>query len=127
MYILSYNIPYKDLDMAMEKLQIHNIYNVFYESPLEITTDDYGYGYIEKDDEDITLKVAMDDTEGELNEFIDKYEYLLEEGDYVTFLKKYREQNKNVYDALYYAFVDLVKDNFGLSIEWFIKNDPDFF
>ena len=67
MYILSYNIPYKDLDMAMEKLQIHNIYNVFYESPLEITTDDYGYGYIEKDDEDITLKVAMDDTEGELN------------------------------------------------------------
>ena len=70
MYILSYNIPYKDLDMAMEKLQIHNIYNVFYESPLEITTDDYGYGYIEKDDEDITLKVAMDDTEGELNEFI---------------------------------------------------------
>ena len=54
MYILSYNIPYKDLDMAMEKLQIHNIYNVFYESPLEITTDDYGYGYIEKDDESET-------------------------------------------------------------------------
>lgn len=54
----------------------------------------------------------------ELNEFIDKYEYLLEEGDYVTFLKKYREQNKNVLDeALYYAFVDLVKDNFGLNIE----------
>lgn len=64
----------------------------------------------------------------ELNEFIDKYEYLLEEGDYVTFLKKYREQNKNVLDeALYYAFVDLVKDNFGLNIEWFIKNDPDFY
>lgn len=77
MYILSYNIPYKDLDMAMEKLQIHNIYNVFYESPLEITTDDYGYGYIEKDDEDITLKVAMDDTEGELNEFIDLVDSIL--------------------------------------------------
>ena len=77
MYILSYNIPYKDLDMAMEKLQIHNIYNVFYESPLEITTDDYGYGYIEKDDEDITLKVAMDDTEGELNEFIELVDSIL--------------------------------------------------
>ena len=77
MYILSYNIPYKDLDMAMEKLQIHNIYNVFYESPLEITTDDYGYGYIEKDDEDITLKVAMDDTEGELNEFIQLVDSIL--------------------------------------------------
>lgn len=77
MYILSYNIPYKDLDMAMEKLQIHNIYNVFYESPLEITTDDYGYGYIEKDDEDITLKVAMDDSEGELNEFIELVDSIL--------------------------------------------------
>ena len=77
MYILSYNIPYKDLDMAMEKLQIHNIYNIFYESPLEITTDDYGYGYIEKDDEDITLKVAMDDTEGELNEFIELVDSIL--------------------------------------------------
>ena len=77
MYILSYNIPYKDLDMAMEKLQIHNIYNVFYESPLEITTDDYGYGYIEKYDEDITLKVAMDDTEGELNEFIELVDSIL--------------------------------------------------
>lgn len=77
MYILSYNIPYKDLDMAMEKLQIHNIYNVFYESPLEITTDDYGYGYIEKDDEDITLKVAMDDTEGELNAFIELVDSIL--------------------------------------------------
>ena len=53
-----------------------------------------------------------------LNEFIDKYEYLLEEGDYVTFLKKYREeQNKNARDALYYGFVDLIKDNFGLSLE----------
>ena len=77
MYILSYTIPYKDLDMAMEKLQIHNIYNAFYEAPLEITTDDYGYSYIEKDDEDITLKVAMDDTEGELNEFIELVDSIL--------------------------------------------------
>lgn len=61
-----------------------------------------------------------------LNAFIDKYEYLLKEGDYVTFLKEYRKQNKNIRDALYYAFVDLVKDSFGLDIEWFIENDPDF-
>lgn len=77
MYILSYTIPYKDLDMAMEKLQIHNIYNAFYEAPLEITTDNYGYGYIEKDDEDITLKVVMEDTEGELNEFIELVDSIL--------------------------------------------------
>lgn len=52
-----------------------------------------------------------------LNEFLDKYEYLLEEGDYVTFLKEYRKQNMNILDALYYAFVDLIKDTFNLNIE----------
>lgn len=62
-----------------------------------------------------------------LNKFLDDYEYLLEEGDYVTFLKKYRDQNNFVGDALYYAFVDLVKEIFHLNIEWFIKNDPHFF
>lgn len=71
------------------------------------------------------MKFATEEKK-KLNEFLDKYQYLLEEGDYVNFLKKYREQNKNVRDALYYAFVDLIKDSFGLNVEWFIKNDPDF-
>ena len=62
-----------------------------------------------------------------LNAFLDDHEYLLEEGDYVTFLNEYVKQNKNVRDALYYAFVDLVSDIFGLNIEWFIENDPDFY
>ena len=52
-----------------------------------------------------------------LTEFINKYKYLLEEGDYVTFLKEYRNQNKNERDELYHALVDLVKDIFGLNIE----------
>ena len=70
MHIISYKLPYKDLDATMEKLQINDIYNVFYENPLEITTDDYGYGYIEKDDEDIILKVALEDGEAELSDFL---------------------------------------------------------
>ena len=70
MHIISYKLPYKDLDATMEKLQINDIYNVFYENPLEITTDDYGYGYIEKDDEDIILKVASEDGEAELSDFL---------------------------------------------------------
>lgn len=52
-----------------------------------------------------------------LTEFINKYKYLLEKGDYVTFLKEYRNQNKNERGELYYALVDLVKDIFGLNIE----------
>ena len=116
MYILSYNIPYKDLDMAMEKLQIHNIYNVFYESPLEITTDDYGYGYIEKDDEDITLKVAMDDTEGELNEFIELVDSILG--------VKHIALEENNTDYMYISLKDFFIPAIHLDDTWVIAS-PD--
>ena len=70
MFIISYKLPYNKLDETMETLQIHDIYNVFYENPLEITTDDYGYGYIEKDDEDIILKVAFEEDKDKLDDFL---------------------------------------------------------
>lgn len=41
MYILTYNVKFSDLDNIIELLQINDIFNVFYESPLEITTDEY--------------------------------------------------------------------------------------
>ena len=40
MFILTYNIGFKALDEKIEILQINDIFNVFYESPLEITTDE---------------------------------------------------------------------------------------
>ena len=43
MFIISYRLPYEKLDSTIEELAINDIYNVFYENPLEITTDDYGY------------------------------------------------------------------------------------
>lgn len=70
MFIISYRLPYKDLDSTIESLQINDIFNVFYESPLEITTDDYGYGYLEKETEDIILKVAFEEPAENLNSFI---------------------------------------------------------
>ena len=70
MFIISYKLPYNKLDETMETLQIHDIYNVFYENPLKITTDDYGYGYIEIDDEDIILKVAFEEDKDKLDDFL---------------------------------------------------------
>ncbi|WP_194190779.1 50S ribosomal protein L11 methyltransferase [Clostridium chrysemydis] len=61
MIILSYKLDFKDLDLAISNLQINDIFNVYYESPLEITTDKFGYGYLEKDDEPIILKVTHTD------------------------------------------------------------------
>ena len=108
MYIISYKLPYKDLDATMEKLQINDIYNVFYENPLEITTDDYGYGYIEKDDEDIILKVALEDGEAELTDFLAKLKSILEM-DYINI-------EENHYDYTSFEFPAIhIDDNWVIA------------
>lgn len=69
MFIISYKLQYEKLDSTIELLAINDIYNVFYENPLEITTDNYGYGYLEKEDEEIILKVAFEGEKEELDGF----------------------------------------------------------
>lgn len=89
MFIISYKLPYEKLDSTIELLAINDIYNVFYENPLEITTDNYGYGYLEKEDEEIILKVAFEGEKEGLEDFkntlkaILKMEYInIEENNY---------------------------------------------
>lgn len=77
MFILTYNIDFKELDEKIELLQINDIYNVYYESPLEITTEEYGYGYLEKEVNTIDIKIAYDEDKSNLNLFIDKVNSLL--------------------------------------------------
>lgn len=91
MFIVSYNLPYAELDSTIETLAINDIYNVFYENPLEITTDDYGYGYLEKDDEDIILKVAFDGEKEYLEDFLTTLKNILKM-DYINV-----EENCNDY------------------------------
>lgn len=79
MFIICYNMPLNKVDEKIEILQINEIYNAFYESPLEITTDENGYGYIEKEDELTTLKVAFDGEEEDLEGFKDKVSHLINE------------------------------------------------
>ena len=95
MFIISYKLPYEKLDSTIEKLAINDVYNVFYENPLEITTDDYGYGYIEREDEEIVLKVAFEEENG-LEEFKEKLKNILEM-DYISV-------EENNYDYTIYDF-----------------------
>ena len=95
MFIISYKLPYEKLDSTIEKLAINDVYNVFYENPLEITTDDYGYGYIEREDEEIVLKVAFEEEEG-LEEFKEKLKNILEMDDISV--------EENNYDYTIYDF-----------------------
>ena len=95
MFIISYKLPYEKLDSTIEKLAINDVYNVFYENPLEITTDNYGYGYIEREDEEVVLKVAFEEEEG-LEEFKEKLKNILEM-DYISV-------EENNYDYTIYDF-----------------------
>lgn len=69
MYILTYKVNSNELDGKIEILQINDIFNTFYESPLEITKDDFGYGYLEKENEIIDLKVAFEGDFSDLESF----------------------------------------------------------
>lgn len=60
MYEISVSVNVVEVDTIIEQLQIKDIYNAFYEAPLEITTDEYGYGYIEKDNEEVLLKILVE-------------------------------------------------------------------
>ena len=72
MFILTYEMKLKEVDNIIELLQINDIFNVFYESPLEITTDENGYGYVEKEDDIVTLKIAFEGKKEELDDFVSK-------------------------------------------------------
>lgn len=69
MFILCYQVPLKKVDDIIESLQIQDIYDVFYESPIEITTNENGYDYVIKEDETTILKVAFTGEFEELKNF----------------------------------------------------------
>lgn len=77
MHILTYKLNSNELDEKIELLQINDIFNTFYESPLEITTDDFGYGYLEKENEIIDFKVAFEGDFSSLEEFKNQVSALL--------------------------------------------------
>lgn len=59
MYEISINLPYKEVEKAIEVLQFNDFYNIYYNAPFEVTTEEYGYGYLEKENEDISLKIVI--------------------------------------------------------------------
>lgn len=89
MFIICYNMPLNKVDEKIEILQINEIYNAFYESPLEITTDENGYGYIEKENEMTTLKVAFDGAEEELEIFKNTVSSLIGEDPFNVYKENY--------------------------------------
>lgn len=108
MFIVSYKLPYEKLDSTIELLAINDIYNVFYENPLEITTDNYGYGYLEKEDEEIILKVAFEGEKDDLDEFKKQLNDILK--------MEYISVEENNYDYTVYDFPAIhLDDNYVIA------------
>lgn len=108
MFILTYDISFKELDEKIELLQINDIYNVYYESPLEITTEEYGYGYLEKEVSNIDLKIAYDEDKNNIDLFVNKVNSLLNKN-----YKNLEEINEN-YEVYDFPIVH-INDNWVLA------------
>ncbi|OPJ59287.1 50S ribosomal protein L11 methyltransferase [Clostridium oryzae] len=78
MFQISFKVKYKEVDEIIEKLQIIDLYSTYYDAPFQVTTDSNGYGFYEKEDEDIILNVFPDAAaKDECNEYIEKIGKLL--------------------------------------------------
>ena len=53
----------KNLDNIIEILNIHDIYNIYYDQPFQVTTTEYGYGYVEDEDSIFNLNIIIENDE----------------------------------------------------------------
>ena len=60
MYIITIPTKNNSIDSSIEKLQMVDIYNVYYESPIVVTTYDYGYDFYENTEETVLLKICLE-------------------------------------------------------------------
>lgn len=60
MFILTFKTNSSIVDEQIEKLQINNIFNVYYQSPLNIITDNWGYTFEEVENEILDLNIVFD-------------------------------------------------------------------
>lgn len=102
MFILCYEVPLNKVDEIVENLQINDIYDVFYESPLEITTNENGYDYIIKEDESTILKVAFTGEFEEIRDFNNMVQPLV---GYKCF--NILEEEDTNYDDFYIPAIDI--------------------
>lgn len=82
MYEISFKYPVNSVDEAIEKLQIQDVYNVYYNAPIVVTTTDYGYDFYEKNDETIDLNVVVEsDDQDELTRTVELVKNVLQVSD----------------------------------------------
>ncbi|MGL5574287.1 MAG: 50S ribosomal protein L11 methyltransferase [Sarcina sp.] len=79
MFIITFKTNSNEVDLKIEKLQLNDIFNTYYEAPLNIITDNWGYGYEEKTNEILDLHIVFEGPENELEQFLIKTSNILED------------------------------------------------
>ncbi|MGL4761367.1 MAG: 50S ribosomal protein L11 methyltransferase [Sarcina sp.] len=79
MFIITFKTNSNDIDAKIEKLQFNDIFNAYYEAALNITTDNWGYGYEEKENEILDLHIVFEGESTELESFLIKVSDILDD------------------------------------------------
>lgn len=95
MFIITFKTNSNDVDSKIEKLQLNDIFNTYYEAPLNITTDNWGYGYEEKENEILDLHIVFEDSEDKLEQFLIKVSDILQDFSFEVKKENYNYEEVN--------------------------------
>ncbi|WP_163193030.1 50S ribosomal protein L11 methyltransferase [Clostridium thermarum] len=57
MFEISFPVKYSEIETVLERLYEIELYSTYYDAPFQVTIDDNGYGFYEKPNEVVSLKV----------------------------------------------------------------------
>lgn len=93
MFEISFPIKYSEIDEIIDKLISIGLYSTYYDAPFEVTVDSNGYGFYERENEVINLKVYPEsESEKECSEYINRIKEILNIKEKII-LSKLKEDN----------------------------------
>ncbi len=79
MFEISFPVKYSEIETVQDKLIAIGLYYTYYDAPYEVTVDSNGYGFCEKENEIIELKVFPEcESIEECNEYINEIKEILD-------------------------------------------------
>lgn len=93
MFEISFPVNYSEIDIVLDKLISIGLDCTYYDAPYEVTVDSNGYGFYEKENEFIKLKVYPEcENIEECTKYIDKIKEVLDTKENIT-LSELKEDN----------------------------------
>ena len=76
MFEISFPVNHSEIETVLDKLISIGLSSTYYDAPYEVTVDSNGYGFYEKENEFVNLKVYPEsESIEECNKYIDKIRF----------------------------------------------------